>query len=354
MSHPVAGLPDRGLRIALVKLSSLGDVVHALPVAHALRASFPTAELTWLVERREQAILARNPDLDHVVPVDTRLWRREFRRSGGLHTVFVKVRGLVHRLSVGGFDVALDLQGLWKSGIITALTRAPVRVGFALGACREAGNVLFTNRRVRVPSGPAHVVEANLALLSVLGLPRASLGTPVFPIPSDPAAEAVVARALEEEGVKPDASLVVFQPGSGGVGKRWAIDAYRRLGDELGVRLGARTAICWGPGEAPLARAIAHGMRAAPIIPPPTSIAEMVALLRRATVVVGGDTGPIHVAAALGIPTVGLYGPTPARRNGPCGPRAVSVESPTERMDGISVERVLAAVQALLGTLEGG
>jgi ADP-heptose:LPS heptosyltransferase len=89
-------------------------------------------------------------------------------------------------------------------------------------------------------------------------------------------------------------------------------------------------------------------MRAAPIIPPPTSIAEMVALLRRATVVVGGDTGPIHVAAALGIPTVGLYGPTPAQRNGPCGPRAVSVESPTGRMDGISVERALAAVEALL------
>ena len=197
MKAAVVGSANGCARIAIVKLSSLGDVVHALPVAHALRAALPDARLTWLVERREQAILAGNPDLDQVVAVDTRLWRREFRQPGGLHTVLVKVRGLVRRLRAAGFDVALDLQGLWKSGIITALTRAPVRVGFAAGACRETANVLFTNRRVALASESVHVVERNLALLSALGLRRARLDAPAFPIASDPAAEVTIARAAE-------------------------------------------------------------------------------------------------------------------------------------------------------------
>ncbi len=341
-----AGAP--GPRIALVKLSSLGDVVHALPVAHALRRHFPTAELTWIVERREQAILAGNPDLDHVVAVDTRLWRREFRRPGGARAVFDKVRGLIRRLRAGRFDVALDLQGLWKSGVITALTGAPLRIGFVRTRCRERGNVLFTTRRVAPPPGPIHVVEENLALLGGLGLRREQVGTPVLAIPADPVAEAVMGAYLEAEGVKPGAPLVALNPGAGGESKRWAVEAFRRLGDELALRLGARVVLCWGPGEEPLARAIAHGSRAACLVPPPTSIPELVALLRRASLVVGGDTGPVHIAAALGVPTVGLYGPTDARRNGPYGPRAAAVQSPTGRMDGIAVAAVLDAAESVL------
>jgi lipopolysaccharide heptosyltransferase I len=335
-------------RIALVRLSSLGDVVHALPVASALRRLCPGAELTWIVERREQAVLVGNPDLDALVDVDTRLWRREFRRPGGGREVAVKVRGLVRRLGGGRFDVAVDLQGLWKSGLITGLTRAPLRVGFAARHCRERGSALFTTRRVAVPPGAHHVVQANLALLAGLGLDPAAAGPPRFPVPRDGSAEATVARYLQEEGLKPDTPLVVLNPGSGGEGKRWAIEAYRRLGDEVAVRLQARVLLAWGPGEEPLARAIAHGMRVTPVVPPPTSIPELVALLRRATLVVGGDTGPIHLAAALGAATVGLYGPTSARRNGPFGDRTAAVESPTGRMDGIRVDAVVGAIEALL------
>ena len=328
-------------KIALVRLSSLGDVIHSLPVAHALRLRFPDARLTWLVERREAAILEGNPDLDHVVPVDTRLWRREFRRVGGPRAVFVKVRGLGRRLRAGQFDLALDLQGLWKSGVITALSRAPVRVGFALGACREAANVLFTNRRVPVDRG-SHVVEQNLALLSAVGIAREEIGTPVFPITVDSAAERAIGRYLDLEGIEPGETLVVLNPGSGGEQKRWPGDAYARLGDGLSRTLEARVAVSWGPGEEPLARAIAHGMRATPLVLPPTTIPELAALLRRAAVVVGGDTGPVHIAAALGVPTVGLYGPTRARRNGPYGPGSVVVESADGRMDAIGVAEVLA------------
>lgn len=334
-------------RIALVKLSSLGDVVQALPAAHALKRCLPACELTWIVERRESAILAGNPDLDHVVPVDTRLWRREFRRPGGAHAVFVKVRGLVRALAAGAFDVAIDFQGNLKSGLITALTRAPLRVGFALGDCRESANVLFTTRRLVLPPGPIHVVEENFALLGALGLGRERLGAPVHHIAADAAAEGVVSRLLEKEGVGPETPLVALNPGSGGHAKRWPTEAYRRLGDELAARLGARVTLCWGPGEEALARDIGAGMRAPALVPPATSIPELVALIRRAALVVGGDTGPIHIAAALGVPTVALYGPTDARRNGPAGRRLLTVQSPTRRMDGIGVESVLAAVEHL-------
>lgn len=332
------------MRIALVKLSSLGDVVHALPVLHALRLHLPNAHLAWIVEKREQAILEGHPALDELIPVDTRLWRREFRDPRGLRTVFLKVRGLLQRLAAGRFDVALDLQGLWKSGTITALTRAPLRIGFAPGLCRERANALFTNRWARPDSG-AHVVEQNLALLAPLGVPVAEIA---FPLPIPPAAEAAAARYLEGEGVKPRDLLVALNPGAGGDPKRWAVEAYRRVAGELAVRFGARILLLWGPGEEPLARAIAHGLTPPPLIPPPTSIPELAALLRRALLVVGGDTGPIHIAAALGVPTVGLYGPTSGRRNGPYGPRTLAIQSPTRRMNGISVEAVVAGAEALV------
>lgn len=338
---------DPGRRVALVRLSSLGDVVHGLPVAHALRAAWPDAELTWVVERGLAPILARNPDLDHVVPVDTRGWRAATWRGTGARAAAREGLLVARRLRAGRFDVALDLQGLWKSGLVAWLTRAPVRVGFAARDCRERGSAWFTNRRVPFEPASGHVVTATLGLLRAVGLDPARLGEPVFPLPVDPDAARAVARLLEEEGLKPDAALVLLNPGSGGKGKRWAVEAYRRLGDELAVRLSARVLVAWGPGEEPLARAIAHGMRTTALVPPATALPEMAALLARASLVVGGDTGPIHVAAALGVPTVGLYGPTSPTRNGPLGPRALAVASPTGRMADIGVGAVVEAAEAL-------
>jgi heptosyltransferase I len=339
---------DSAPRIALVKLSSLGDVVHALPAARALRTWWPRAELTWVVERREEAILGGNPDVSHVVAVDTRLWRREFRRPGRAPAVVGKVRDLVRRLAAGRFDMAVDLQGLWKSGVISALTRAPLRVGLAATHCRERPSAWFTNRHVTPAVTAVHVVDQYLAVVSALGIDLAVVGPPAFPISREPAAEARMARWLEDEGAKATTPLVLLNPGSGGDHKRWAVEAFRRLGEELAVRLGARVAVTWGPGEEPLARAIAHGMRTGAVVPPSTTIIEMIALFRRAALVVGGDTGPVHVAAVLGVPTVGLYGPTSALRNGPYGSRVAAIQSPNGRMDGVSVEAVLGAAQALL------
>jgi len=154
------------LKIAIVKLSSLGDVIHALPVARALRRSRPGLHLTWIVEAREFALLNGHPDLDVVVPVDTRLWRRLIWRPAGARQVLGKVRRLKSRVRSARFDVALDLQGLMKSGLLTAYTGAPLRIGFTADRCRERLNCLFTNRRVRPPASAVHVVDQYLSLLA--------------------------------------------------------------------------------------------------------------------------------------------------------------------------------------------
>src|SRR6185437_678568 len=159
------------LKIAIVKLSSLGDVIHALPVARALRRSRPGLHLTWIVEAREYALLNGHPDLDVVVPVDTRLWRRLIWRPTGARQVLGKVRRLKSRVRAARFDVAIDLQGLMKSGLLTAYTGAPLRIGFTADRCRERLNCLFTNRRVRPPARAVHVVDQYLALLGPLGIP---------------------------------------------------------------------------------------------------------------------------------------------------------------------------------------
>ncbi len=151
--------PRLASRIAIIKLSSLGDVIHALPVARALRRDLRGVHLTWIVEAREYALLKDHPDLDAVMPVDTRLWRRLVWRPAGARQVLGKVRRLRSRIRGAHFDVALDLQGLMKSGLLTAYTRAPLRIGFTADRCRERLNCLFPNRRVPPPATAVPVVD---------------------------------------------------------------------------------------------------------------------------------------------------------------------------------------------------
>src|SRR3989475_376514 len=235
-------------------VSSLRDVDHALPVAAALRGRLPRARLAWVVERREAALLTGNGVLDAVIPVDTRGWRRALTPLD-LATAGGALSELARELRAARFDVALDLQGLLKSGLLTAATRAPLRIGFAARLCRA--------RLTAETSGP--------------------------------------------------------------------------------VLVG------WGPGERETAKAIVDSARGGLIeLAPASTIAELIALLRRATVVVGSDTGPLHLAAALGVACVGLYGPTSAERNGPWGQLHRALQSPDRTLAGIGVEAVLARVVAAL------
>ncbi len=336
---PLAEAP----RVALVKLSSLGDVVHALPVASALKASRPRARLAWIVERREAAVLRDHPALDEVVVADTRGWRRA-RTPAAARAVLADMRALNRRLAAWRFDVAVDLQGLLKSGMITAACRAPQRVGFVAGWGREPLHALFVNHRVQPPPTAHHVVEQYLALLGPLGVEDRRVE---FRLPVTPAAEARMDEWLATAGLKPQRRLVVLNPGAGRADKRWPVPHFAVLARRLVREAEAQVLVVWGPGEDGAARAIVDTSGVATVVPP-TDLDALLAVLRRASVVVAADTGPLHLAAALGTACVGLYGPTSAERNGPYGDGHRTLASPDGTLASLTPERVVAAVLELL------
>ena len=328
------------MNVAIVKLSSLGDVVHALPVAASLRAGLPGARLVWLVEAREAGILAGHPALSDVITVDTRRWRRA-RRPRDIAAAAREVRALRGRLAAARIDVTLDLQGLWKSALLARLTGAPVRLGFAASWCREPLSACLHTRRVSPPAEAAHVVDQYLALLEPLGV-RARVRD--FALPRDPEAEAAVDEFFAASGLKPRDRVVVLNPGAGRPDKRWPPERFAELARRLGEDAGARCLVVWGPGEEAVARRIVADGGPAAVLGPPTDLAALLAVLRRASVVVAADTGPLHLAAALGRPCVGLYGPTRAARNGPYGAGHRTLEAGDGAMTSLAVSAVAAAV----------
>jgi heptosyltransferase-1 len=328
------------LKIALVKLSSIGDVVHALPVAVALKRQSPATRVTWVAEAREATMLADHPDVDEVIVADTRGWRRE--RAGLV--AMREALGVARGLRAHAFDVTVDLQGLMKSGILTGLTRAPRRIGFAAGWSREWPSTLFTNERVQPPAAARHVVEQYLALLGPLGITRPAVD---FRIPVDPAAESRAEEFLAGAGIKPHDRLVLVNPGAGRADKRWPLERFRELARRLADEAGARVVGLWGPGEEADARAIGSAAAGA-VIAPPTSLRELTALARRARLAIAADTGPLHIAAAVGTPCLGLYGPTSGVRNGPYGAGHRVLQGENGRLASITVPAALAAATALL------
>jgi lipopolysaccharide heptosyltransferase I len=332
-------------RIAIVKLSSLGDVVHALPVARALRRARPDAHVTWIVEAREHAILRGHPDLDAVVPMDTRRWRRLLRSPAGALEAWHEAKPVLRQIRAAAFDVTLDLQGLMKSGLLSAWAAAPLRIGFAAEQCRERLNCLFTNRRIAPPSDRRHVVEQYLSLLEPLAIPP---GPPEFHVPLRPVAERRIEDFLGEQGIKRRDRLVAINPGAGRADKRWPVADLTTVAERLAAECEARILLLWGPDEVHMARQIRDGLSARAILAPPTDLDELAAVLRRTTLLVANDTGPLHLAAALGTPCLGLYGPTSAERNGPYGAQCRGLQSRDETMAGLDPRRVFEAAQALL------
>ncbi|MFN3476047.1 MAG: lipopolysaccharide heptosyltransferase I [Candidatus Methylomirabilales bacterium] len=334
------------MRIAIVRLTSLGDLVHTLPVAHALRRHSPTSYIVWIVEEREQTLLLHNPAVDEVVVGPTRRWRRELRTPAGALGVLSEFRRLKDRLRSLSLDVAIDVQGLLKSAIFTVLTQAPVRIGFQWRYAREPLSSLFTTHRVTPPASAVHMVQKNLSLLEPLGIPVQEIA---FPLPFVPAAEEKALALLQRYSVKPQDRLAVLIPATRRPTKQWPPSRYRELANRLTKKAGVRVLLLSGPGEEELLQVVAQGLDSRLIPVTATSIPELVAFLRRAHLAVGNDTGPLHLAAALGVPTIGLYGPTRPEWNGPYGPRVLALRSPTERIEDLSVDTVLQAVVEWLG-----
>ena len=325
------------MNVAIVKLSSIGDVVHALPVAAALKRARPSARVSWIVEAREATLVAGHPDVDEVIVADTRGWRR--RRGAALGEMWTLARALRRRR----FDVALDLQGLLKSGVIAALTRAPRRIGFSLARSREWPSALVSTVRVRPPADARHVVEQYLALLGPLGIEHPAVE---FRFPVDDTAASRIDEFLAHAEIKPHDRLVILNPGAARADKRWPRERFGELARRLGAETGVRVVVVWGPGEERDAETIAADGGAT--LAPSTTLREVAALARRARLMVAADTGPLHIAAAVGTPCVGLFGPTSGVRNGPYGTGHRVLQGAGGSVGAITADEAFAAASTLL------
>jgi heptosyltransferase I len=363
VKHPIE-------RLLVVRLSAMGDVIHTLPAVQALREAFPRAHIGWLVEERWSELLCaggfprrgprsvQRPLADEIHTVDLKGWRKSLLSVPTLQrmaTVWNDVRD-------AKYEVAVDLQGAIRSAVLSRFSGAPTIYGAA--EPRESPASLWYTRKIVVRG--KHVIEQNLSIAQAviknqLGA-RTVLAHPneCTSLPRDPASDAEIERRLSDLGVQ---DFALLNPGAGWGAKRWPAGRYGEVARVLS-QFGLHSILNFGPGEKELARSAeaASGGSARAMS---CSVSELIALTRRARLFIGGDTGPLHLAAALGIPVVAIYGPTDPARNGPYGTRSIvlrNAESITSHArlaatdDGlleISSDSVIAAAEKLLtgGTL---
>ena len=332
--------PSRHLHVAIVRLTSLGDVIHGLPVAAAIRHHLPGTRITWLVEEREQVLLRDSGVVDNVVVVPLRRWRQSLSSLYGWRRSVAELQSLSRHLKSGHIDVAIDMQGwVHKTSPLTLLTRAPIRIGFDRAHARDPFSPLATNRHVTPLPVAKHIVDQNLALLGPVGV-RAP-GPAEFPLPAYAEAEARAEAWRRARGVGAQHRLVVLLPSTRGNPKRWPADRYRELGGRLLNDPSVLLLILGGPGEERLLETVREGLPAErAFVFAPEPIPDLVAMIRHTHLAIGNDTGPLHVAAASEVPAFGLFGPTRGERNGPYGSHCGYLQSPTARMDDLSVDEV--------------
>jgi lipopolysaccharide heptosyltransferase I len=294
------------MRILIVKLGSIGDIVHTLPALAALRTAMPQAEISWVVERRSSEILRDNPLLDRLIEVDTKALRRGLMSGETLRAPRQQLR----RLRASAFDLALDFQGLLKSASIARLSGARRVFGYSRAGLREPASAVLLSKRIAVPRN-VHVIRKSLLLL------EGALGIPVpdeisFPINTTAEHEGEAREAANGAGER----YAIINPGGGWPTKLWSVERFGQLADRLWSSFGISSLVTYGPGELELAEAVRHSSVSGNARPVSLSLKGFYSLARGASVYVGGDTGPTHLAVAAGTPIVGLFGPTEWWRNG--------------------------------------
>jgi lipopolysaccharide heptosyltransferase I len=300
-------------RVLIVRLGALGDIVHAIPVAAALRRAFPDARIDWLVSAKHREIL------DLVPVIDRRLVVNDRGDANGGSSLLSAIR----ELRTAHYDVAIDLQGLIKSALLARASGAPRVAGFTASYARERLARLFYTDvydpgrgGLYDPRETRHVVDINLGLLTVLGIDAVRAEFPIDEVESAPAQQ-----VRERTGGR----YALLNPGAAWPNKRWPPARLSEVASALRDRHDLMSVVLWGPGEEPLAREVVAGAPGAALLSPPTTVADIVAMSRGAALMVSGDTGPTHIASAIGTPIVGIYGPTRPARNGPLSPHDVTV-----------------------------
>jgi heptosyltransferase-1 len=325
---------DSPPRFLIVRLGSLGDVIHAIPAVAALRARHPAARIDWIVDPRYVELLRLVTGIDRCIPLD--------RRGAGWLTTIRDLRRT-------RYEATIDLQGLLKSALLARASGARRRIGFPRVHCREPlASVFYTE--TADPGDAPHVIHQGLALMGSLGVRDQAVSFPLT-VPRSSVAEAVAGRLGH--------GYAVINPGAAWPNKRWPPERFGALAAAMAERCGLRSLVLWGPGEELMASAVVGASRGAAESAPPTSITDIVAIAKGASLMVSGDTGPLHIGAAVGTPIVALFGPTRAERNGPWAAADIAIsrfdrcachyERQCRRsqpcIDDIGVDEVMAAVE---------
>lgn len=362
MSLNMTDLPRMG-RLLVVRLGSMGDIIHTLPAVVALRRAYPQASIGWIVEERWAELLCtlptarsgprspQRPLVDRIHTVNTLKWRGALLSS---HTWEQVASGLSDLRAVQ-YQVAVDFQGAVRSALLASWSGAPMVYG--VRQPRENVASMFYSRQVMVHG--AHIVEQNLSLAEAVTGTRLTMASPEFP--HDKVAEDEAEHRLHDHDF---ARFVLMNPGAGWGAKQWPAERYGYVAKRLAEQEGLRTLINFGPGEQDLMGAVeAASAGAAEGIG--CSLTQLIALTRRASLFIGGDTGPMHLAAALNVPVVALFGPTDPARNGPFGtpnivlrnPSSLTSHSRTPEPDSglleVTSDEVVAAARQLLRRCHG-
>lgn len=335
-------------RILLIRLSAVGDVVNTLPALEAIRSALPEAFLGFVVEDRAHDLIARHPSVDRVHLYRRKRWARMALQPTRWGTLYEEFGRFVRELRRERYEVALNFQSNLKGALHALLSGAPRRIGFARGHCREWSHLLANERVVPPEGGRINRVDKFLSLAAALGIPIRGAG---YRLPETRESARRVADWRNRQGLE---QYVAVHPGTSDFGriKRWPPERFAELAARIRSELGLPVVLTWGPGERALAEQIAAASRGGAVVAMETaSILDLAEILRQARLFVGCDSGPLHLASAVGVPSVALFGPKDPRIYGPYnrwGRVVLKGEPGRAPMEAIEVEDALAAVRALL------
>ncbi|MCF6290848.1 MAG: lipopolysaccharide heptosyltransferase I [Desulfobacterales bacterium] len=346
------------MNILIVKTSAIGDVTHTLPALAALRCCYPEARIDWLVEEAAADIVISHPELDRVLVSRRKKWAYDLRHGPRLATLR-EVWDFIRELRAVSYELIIDFQGLMKSGVLVGLARGGRKVGFGRGMEHAECSYIFLNERVPAVDMDQHALLRELHLLAAIGVPCPEIR---YEIPVSEECHQEISDLLASHGVGREETLVAINPMATWETKLWPNDSFAALADRLAAD-GCRVVFTGSSADRRLIKGIVATMEERAVnLAGMTSLKGLAALYGRAAVVISTDTGPMHIAAAAGVPVVALFGPTAPRRTGPFGDqhRVVRVEldcspclkrqCPTQRecMAGISVGQVLTAAREVL------
>ncbi len=303
------------MKILIVKTSAIGDVIHTLPALTALRRHYPDAQIDWLIEESAVEAVRGHKALDRLLIWHRKSSIKEFR-GGNRSAVISEIRRLAKEVRTTRYNLVIDFHALLKSSLWVMLARADRKAGFGYGMEHAEGSYLFLNERIPAVSMEVHALDRGLILLDALGVPTGSV---VYDFPILEENEAQARTLLEAEGVKPGDHLLVIHPMALWPTKLWENKRFGQVADRL-IENGFTLAFTGGPADVPVIDEIRAGMKHSVLrFDGRTSLKTLAAVYRTACAVISTDTGPMHLAAAVGTPVVALFGPTAPWRTGPHG-----------------------------------